>query len=409
MDRWRATSVARNPATPGATRTPVSCKPSLICFSHLRWDFVFQRPQHLMTRAAHEWQVFYWEEPLFVEPTSVEYAASLDVRAMPSGVTVLTPRLPHGMDQQAIIRIQRSMLDGMLSQHLIKDPLLWYYTAQALPFSFHTISSVVVYDCMDELSAFLGADPSLPMLERNLLARASVVFTGGFSLYEVKRQQHHNVHSFPSGVDVAHFHPARKNLPEPSDQQRIQHPRLGFYGVIDERLDAPLVAELAALRPDWQIILVGPIVKVDPATLPRAANIHYLGGKSYDELPAYLSGWHVALMPFARNDATRFISPTKTPEYLAAGRPVVSTPIIDVELHYGHVKAVWIASTARAFVTAIEEALRLTRETEGWRGEVDALLAFAGWDSIWQRMTAQIEQVAEHPLGRADLIAAASA
>jgi UDP-galactopyranose mutase len=406
MDQWRATSATQSLAEATAIGTSSTGKPPLICYSHLRWDFVFQRPQHLMTRAARDRPVFYWEEPLFGAPGDAGSAASLDVRATPSGVTVVTPLLPHGMDHRAAVQAQRSLLDRLLIQQRIKDHISWYYTPQALPFSCHTNGAAVVYDCMDELSAFLGADSSLPMLERDLLARASVVFTGGFSLYEVKRQQHSNTHPFPSGVDVAHFSPARQSLPEPPAQRPIPHPRLGFYGVIDERLDAPLLAALAALRPDWQIILIGPIVKIDPATLPRAANIHYLGGKPYNELPAYLSSWDVALMPFARNAATRFISPTKTPEYLAAGRPVVSTPIVDVERHYGHVKAVRIASTAPAFATAIEESLQLAREPERWVGEADALLATAGWDSIWQRMTALIEQATEPALAKADLVGA---
>lgn len=409
MDRWRETSVARNSTITAANSTMSTHKPPLICFSHLRWDFVFQRPQHLMTRAARERQVFYWEEPLFAEPADVASAASLDVRDTPSGVTVLTPLLAHGTDQQSAIRTQRLLLDKMLLQRRIEDNVFWYYTPQALPFSRHATNSTVVYDCMDELSAFLGADAALPMLERDLLARASVVFTGGFSLYEAKRQQHHNVHPLPSGVDVAHFRPARQKLPEPIDQHSIPHPRLGFYGVIDERLDAPLLAELAALRPDWQIVLLGPVVKIDPAILPRAVNIHYLGAKPYNELPAYLSGWDVALMPFARNEATRFISPTKTPEYLAAGRPVVSTPIVDVERHYGHVKAVWIASTAAAFAVAIEEALLFASEPECWQDEVDALLAAASWDSIWQRMTTLIERAADPALARPRPVAARSA
>jgi len=395
MAQWRATSVSHSLAEAAATGTPSVHKPPLICFSHLRWDFVFQRPHHLMTRAARDRLVFYWEEPRFTEPGDAASGAALDVRATPSGVIVVTPVLPHGMDPVSGIRTQGALLDQLLAQHRIADPVSWYYTPQALPFSSHAKSAMVVYDCMDELSAFLGADPSLPMLERDLLARASVVFTGGFSLYEAKRRQHQNAHPFPSGVDVAHFRPARQSLPEPSDQQSIPHPRLGFYGVIDERLDQPLLAELAALRPDWQIILIGPVAKVDPTALPQAANIHYLGSKPYDALPAYLSGWDVALMPFARNDATRFISPTKTPEYLAAGRPVVSTPIVDVVRHYGHAKGVRIAATAPEFAAAVEEALHLAREPDRWRDEVDDLLAAAGWDSIWERMAALIEPAAE--------------
>lgn len=393
----------------GASGAPFSLKPPLICFSHLRWDFVFQRPQHLMTRAAQGRPVFYWEEAIFAKPDDIDAGIRLDARISACGVTVLTPLLPHGMDQHMAIRVQRSLLDEFLAKQHLKDPVFWYYTPQALPFSSHVAPSTVVYDCMDELSAFLGADPSLPMLERQLLARAKTVFTGGFSLYEVKRRQHHNAHAFPSGVDVAHFRPARQHLPEPPDQQPIPHPRLGFYGVIDERLDTALLGELAALRPDWQIILVGPIVKIDPAGLPRATNIHYLGSKPYNELPSYLSGWDVALMPFARNDATRFISPTKTPEYLAAGRPVVSTPIVDVELQYGHAKAVHIAATATEFVAAIQGALDLAHDPEQWLNETDALLATAGWDNIWERMERLIEQAAKPAFAEHDLIPARSA
>jgi UDP-galactopyranose mutase len=299
------------------------------------------------------------------------------------------------MNEAVAMKAQRALLDRLMRTEVITDPVLWYYTPQALGFSDHlTTERPIVYDCMDELAAFLGADPSLPGRERALMDRADIVFTGGFSLYDVKRHQHGNVHPFPSGVDLAHFRPARNGLPEPADQRDIAHPRIGFYGVIDERLDIALLAHLAALRPDWQIVLVGPVAKLDPGMLPRASNIHYLGGKKYAELPAYLAGWDVALMPFARNDATRFISPTKTPEYLAGGRPVVSTPITDVVRHYGHVEAVRIADSAPTFVKAIEDALHLLPDRSSWLAEVDNLLAAASWNGIWSRMTALVDGAA---------------
>jgi UDP-galactopyranose mutase len=284
------------------------------------------------------------------------------------------------------------MLDALLAEQQINSPILWYYTPYALSFTGHLARSLVVYDCMDELSGFLGADAALPLLERELLGQAGVVFTGGYSLYNAKREHHGNVHAFPSGVDVAHFRPARQRLPEPADQQPIPGPRLGFYGVIDERMDRDLLADLAALRPDWHIVLVGPVAKVDPAALPRAANIHYLGGKSYEALPAYLSGWDVALMPFARNEATRFISPTKTPEYLAGGKPVISTPIADVVRHYGGVTGVQIVETAPEFVAAAETAMKLARTPDLWLPAVDEMLAASSWDGIWARMTRLIER-----------------
>jgi len=360
----------------------------------LRWDFVFQRPQHLMSRAARGRRIFFWEEPEWMTPAErADGVPDLRLQTTQHGVTVATPLLRSGMDESSAIQAQRCLLDRLLRTEKITDPVLWYYTPQALPFSNHVVTQrPIVYDCMDELSAFLGADPSLPGRERALLDRADVVFTGGFSLYEVKRHQHGNVYPFPSGVDVAHFRPARRGLPEPADQRSIPHPRVGFYGVIDERLDTGLLAQLATLRPDWQIVLVGPVVKVDPNTLPKAANLHYLGGKNYTELPAYLGGWDVALMPFARNDATRFISPTKTPEYLAGGKPVVSTPITDVVRHYGRAKAVRIAESAPDFVAAIEDALRLSREPQAWLAEADEMLSAASWSGIWSRMMALVER-----------------
>jgi UDP-galactopyranose mutase len=381
----------------------------LVCFSHLRWNFVFQRPQHLMSRAALTRPVYFWEEPVLEECSEER----LELQTSREGVILAIPHLLASLSEAEIEAAQRRLLDELLRKRSITDPWLWYYTPQALPFSSHLRSGVIVYDCMDELSAFRGAHPLLPMWERELLGRADLVFTGGFSLYEVKRQQHQAVHPLPSGVDLEHFRQARAGLPEPADQFAIPHPRLGFYGVIDERLDLDLLGGLADARPDWQFVIVGPVVKVDPAALPHRANIHYLGGKTYDELPVYLAGWDVAILPFVRDESTRFISPTKTPEYLAAGRPVVSTPIVDVVRHYGRSRAVGIAGTVREFVAATEHALALGAGETRWIDETDALLATSSWDDIWARMDALMTEhaalraapiIAAMPLSRRALI-----
>jgi UDP-galactopyranose mutase len=246
---------------------------------------------------------------------------------------------------------------------------------------------------MDELSLFKGANPQLREFERELLGLADLVFTGGPSLYEAKRTQHHNVHLFPSSIDAHHFGQARQPQPEPADQAPIPHPRLGYFGVIDERVDLALVAQLAASRPDWHMVLVGPVVKIDPATLPQAANLHYLGQKPYEQLPQYLSGWDVALMPFAHNEATRFISPTKTPEYLAGGRPVVSTSIRDVVRPYGERRLVRIADTANATAAAIEVILDEPDEVRrAWLARVDEFLKDNSWDRTWAEMDSLLEQ-----------------
>jgi UDP-galactopyranose mutase len=254
----------------------------------------------------------------------------------------------------------------------------------AVPFTNHLTACAIVYDCMDELSAFAHAPAALKRNESELLRRAHLVFTGGQSLYEAKRDAHPNVHAFPSSVDVAHFAQARQITTDPPDQASIARPRLGFFGVIDERMDIDLVAGVAAARPDWQLVMLGPVVKIDPAVLPRPGNVHYLGAKKYDELPRYIAGWDVALLPFARNDATRYISPTKTPEYMAAGKPVVSTSIRDVVRPYGQQGLVRIADTVDTFVAACEAAL--AEDAAVRRREADAFLRQTSWDGTWARM-----------------------
>ena len=359
---------------------------TIVCFSHLRWDFVFQRPQHLMSRFARSGLVIYWEEPRF-EPG---VQATLQLRVAPDhGVTVATPVLAEGLapaDQTAQLR---SLLDELVAHRPGAELVRWYYTPMMLEFSRHLAAGCTVYDCMDELANFRFAPPQLMQLERELLAEADVVFTGGHSLYEAKRDRHANIHPFPSSVDGSHFARARAAQPDPVDQAAAPHPRLGFYGVIDERMDLGLLDAIAAAHPEWSLIMVGPVVKIDPAELPRRPNIHYLGGKSYDELPPYLAGWDVALMPFAINESTRFISPTKTPEYLAGGKPVVSTPITDVKRHYGALQGVAIADGPEAFIAACEQALALPRQGT-WLAGVDAALADLSWDRTQAQMASHV-------------------
>ncbi|PZO67507.1 MAG: UDP-galactopyranose mutase [Paracoccus denitrificans] len=357
--------------------------PTIICFSHLRWDFVHQRPQHLLGRFAKTHRVFFWEEMI---PTD-HVAPYLEFHAFP-GTTVqsIRPRIPHWWSPADQTTALQGLLDQMMSLAGVVDPILWFYTPMMWPIARHVGAAAVIYDCMDELSAFRFAPPELGQLEAELMAAADLVTTGGWSIWEAKRAQHDNIHPFPSAVDAAHFAQARGEVEEPADQAGLPHPRLGFYGVIDERLDLSLIAALAAARPDWAIVMVGPVVKVDPADLPKAANLHWLGQKSYDDLPAYLSGWDVALMPFANNDATRFISPTKTPEYLAGGVPVVSTPVRDVVRHYGDLDAVHIADGTAAFVSACEAAVQQSKSGDAWRAQADAELADKSWNRTQARM-----------------------
>lgn len=347
-----------------------------------------------MSRFASQGSVLFWEEPLF-SPDSAE--PSLQVRTcLDTGVVVATPIMPAGLDPERHHAALKRLLTAQVSQH--QGPILrWYYTPMMLPFSEHLSAECVVYDCMDELANFKNAPPQLVPLEDRLLEQADLVFTGGFSLFEAKQNRHPNIHPFPSSVEVAHFAKARDAGADPADQVGLGRPRLGFYGVVDERMDLELIAALADARPTWSIVIVGPVVKISEADLPRRANLHYLGGKTYAELPDYLRGWDVALMPFAINASTRFISPTKTPEYLAAGCPVVSTPITDVVRHYGHVTGVEIADTAEAFVAACDAALGLRHSDASWREGVDALLS----ENSWDRTFAQMRQLIDAAIGSA--------
>jgi len=362
--------------------------PDLICLSHLRWNFVYQRPQHLLSRFAQGRRVFFVEEPV-LGPDST---ARLDVKLDKSGVWVAVPHLPEGISPEAAIAAQQQLLDGLMAKYEIHAYLCWYYTPMALAFTQHLQPLVTIYDCMDELSAFAGASPALKQYEAQLFQRADLIFTGGQSLYEAKRNQHPNVYAFPSSVDVAHFGQARRISEEPADQASIPHPRLGFFGVIDERMDIELLAGIAAARPDWHLVIIGPVVKIDPAVLPQRDNIHYLGSKDYQELPNYLAGWDLAMLPFAHNESTRFISPTKTPEYLAAGRPVVSTSIRDVVRPYGEEGMVRIADTVDAFVAAAESAMLEDTPASGWLQRVDAFLERISWDRTWASMLKLMEE-----------------
>ena len=330
----------------------------IVVFSHLRWDFVFQRPQQILSRLAARRRILYVEEPV----DGRDQPDGWELTRPSTNVMVARPRLADLAQRtpEDVAATSATLLRRLLRAEEMIYPVAWLYTPMAMPLLDAVNPALVVYDCMDQLSLFLGAPPELCRLEAALLERADLVFTGGVSLYEAKRERHPRVFCFPSSVDVRHFAQARpgaRAVREPAEQAALPRPRLGFFGVIDERLDLEVLDAMARSHPEWQIVMVGPTVKIDPATLPKRPNIHYLGQRPYEQLPAYLSGWDVCLLPFARNDATRFISPTKTLEYMAAERPIVSTPIQDVVNTYGDI--VYLAGAAGG--------LRRRRASAPWR------------------------------------------
>jgi hypothetical protein len=339
-----------------------------------------------MSRFARNRRVFFFEEPVFdnVQPHLRSWTCPR------TGVRVNTPVLPHGLDRLQIADFQKGFLKSMLEQNGLAAYVAWYYTPMAREFSSVLLPELTVYDCMDELSAFAGAPAAMRSNEENLFLQTDLVFTGGASLFESKRKQHSSVHLFPSSVDVAHFSRARAITNDPEEQSILPYPRLGYAGVIDERMDLELLRQVAIERPYWQIILLGPVVKINPASLPSASNIHYFGMKKYADLPAYLAGWQIGMLPFAMNDSTRFISPTKTPEYLAAGLQVVSTPIRDVITPYGDLALARIAYHPSEFIRAADSLLESPPSME-FRARVAQFLSHSSWDKTWSDMNNLIE------------------
>lgn len=351
---------------------------TLVVFSHLRWNFVYQRPQHLLSRLAQRWRVIFIEEPVLKAGQNEleRFDPAANVQVWRPHVTGDAP----GFHDDHLPALQRMVGDAMAEEG-VSDYWVWFYTPMALPLATELAPRGIVYDCMDELTLFKHAPRQLVQRENALFKMADLVFTGGRSLYNAKRHRHPDVHCFPSSVDAKHFSKA--------DEHRllagIARPRLGYCGVIDERVNLELVAGMALRHPEWQIVMVGPVVKIDPATLPQCPNIHWLGQQSYDDLPGLISGWDVCLLPFALNDATRFISPTKTLEYMACGRPSVSTSIRDVVEPYGHLVA--IADTAEDYTAACEAILRRSPEEQAEHAKALAeIVARTSWDATANAM-----------------------
>jgi glycosyltransferase involved in cell wall biosynthesis len=381
---------------------PAGLRPTLLVFSHLRFGFVYQRPQHLMSRLAAHWDVLFVEEPV-----ADAEAPRLEAHSPCPGVTVLLPRLPlpaAGFHDEHLAALSTLLADE-LARRAVRHPVVWLYTPMALPLALTVEPSCLVYDCMDELSAFQDAPRQLQQRERALLERADVVFTGGPSLFEARSGRHPNLHCVPSSVDAAHFAPSSLQ-PDSEEarraealQGRLARPRLGFFGVIDERLDRVLVTQLADRHPEWQLVMVGPVVKIDPATLPQRPNLHWLGMQPYAQLPYLLAGWDLCLLPFARNEATRFISPTKTLEYMAGEKPVVSTAIPDVASLYGH--AVEVADGEDDFIAACEKVLHESRAARCQRlVEMLTTVSCHSWDRSAATMHALVLEARERRAAR---------
>jgi glycosyltransferase involved in cell wall biosynthesis len=357
----------------------------LIVFSQLRWQSVTQRPHHIMLRLARDYRILFIEEP--AAPSDVYAAGHNRVENVAANITVMTPHM-HWRDWPSMSREYVSILHDHVSN--ISECIGWFYSPVYVGIFESVNFRIVIYDCMDELSAFKDASPQLPEFEKVLLKKAHIVFTGGKSLFEAKTRLHHNVSCFPSSVDQAHFSRAKNTDLELPNDLPSGRPIVGYYGVIDERIDLGLIAHVSDAMPHVNFIMIGPFAKIDPGSISHPSNVHYLGKKDYAELPAYLKGFNVAMMPFALNESTKFISPTKTLEFMAAGKPVVSTPIYDVVRDYSD--CVSIARNAEDFVAAIRDFLEESPASRSSReARYDLILRKTSWDSTVESMLEKIQ------------------
>jgi hypothetical protein len=354
---------------------------TLLCFSHIKWESVFQRPQHLMSYAAKKWRVFYIEEPEF-EETTTEPELSIKELKKHKNLYVVNPKLPHAISKNDANKVMQDLLSKLCYDHKVENFGIWYYSVTSIHYTTGLYPRVVVYDCTRPIRA---EQHVLIDTENELISQTDLVFTNGKTLYEAKQNWHPQVYDFPSSIDKEHFMQARIELPEPSDQEEILYPRLGLYGAIDECFDVELLRALSAHRPDWQFVLAGPIVGIDEDTLPKAENIHYLGEKPYQELPSYISGWNVALLLISTEKAAQAHAPTRTPEYLAAFKPIVSTSVPDIISPYYEMGLVNIANDVFEFEAAIESALSFNKRKE-WKKTIDEFLKTHSWDVTWQQM-----------------------
>ncbi|GAB3512776.1 glycosyltransferase family protein [Emticicia fontis] len=354
---------------------------TLLCFSPIKWESVFQRPQHLMSHAAKKWRVFYIEDPSFEEKIKEPELGIKELKKH-KNLLVVSPKLSKDLSKKDTDKIMQELLARLCADYKILNYGTWYYSPTVIQYTSELYPRVVVYDCCTPIRS---TQPALIDIENELISQSDLVFTNGKSLYEAKQNWHPQVYNFPSSIDKEHFMQARIELPEPADQEEILLPRLGLYGAIDECFDVELLRALSDRRPDWQFVLIGPIVGIDEDKLPKAENIHYLGTKSYQEMPSYISGWNAALLLVSTSIASQAHIPTRTPEYLAAFKPIISTPVPDIISPYQEMGLVNTAENVFEFETAIEEVLLHDKRKE-WKKNIDEFLKTHSWDITWQQM-----------------------
>jgi glycosyltransferase involved in cell wall biosynthesis len=374
----------------------------IIVHCHLRWEGVWQRPQQFLSRLSKRHEILFVEGPLLHDSNEPPHYTLKSAPEHPA-ITIMQTHFPSSRFQdgqwvdEKRLELLKEALNGPLKGKFNR-PIQWFYDPMAAPAHMGKVNDIaIVYDCMDELSQFRFAPPEIITRERQLLANADVVFAGGRKMCESKSRYNRNCHFYGCGVDVKHF--SRARLPETQIPEDVSFGEgqlvLGYFGVVDERLDYDLIAKLADANASWHIAMIGPTCKVDPAALPQRPNIHWLGRREYAQLPEYTKGFDVSLMPFALNEATEYINPTKALEYMATGRPIVSTAVPDVVSNFNTV--VKIARTPEEFVEMCSTECLEPDEAAVARGI--QMAADNQWDSIVQKLEGHIDDALKKKTG----------
>ncbi|RYD58215.1 MAG: glycosyltransferase family 1 protein [Sphingobacteriales bacterium] len=371
----------------GRTEDGTFLPSNIICFSPIRWNQKDQRPQQIMRRLSQYSMVHFIEEPVY-DATE----AYLSHTVVAEHIHVFTPHLPGGISEEKCQTLQRALLDQFMRDCNFADYTFWYATPVAFAYSKHYCPSVIVYDCLEDIWSLKLPAEKLHDLEQQLLDRADLVFTSSHTQYWNKKDRNNNVHLLPATIDRAHFDCARGKVSEAEEQEHIPYPRLGYMGIVDDRLDTQLLADIADTRPDWHIVLVGPTAKMNAAQLPQRANIHYLGNKPYADLPSYLTGWTAAIMPIQEKSHMTSGLSFKTAECLAAGLPVIATPVKAIAAQYEKENLVMKANSAAEFVAATEAILFDGAADRSWMERVNNFLDMSSRDAVTNEILNRLKE-----------------
>jgi glycosyltransferase involved in cell wall biosynthesis len=358
----------------------------IICFAH-DWGGDPTSKTHIMRLLAKKSRVLWVNSIAMRRPVASKsdarrlitklrraFAGCVEVEPNIFVVNPLVLPLPGSALAQRLngVLLERS-LRRTLSKLSFARPILWTFLPTMNRLVGRLGERLLVYHCVDKYSEFSGVPrDAIVAMERDLVKRADLVFTSAARLLEECRPLNPHTHFITHGVDTAHFGRALDpQTPVPDDLAGIRKPVAGFFGLIADWVDLPLIRSLARERPDWSFVLIGKAA-TDLAPLQGLSNVHWLGQKPYTELPGYCRGFDVALIPFVQNELTLRVNPLKLREYLAAGLPVVSTPLPEISRYDGLVR---LATRREEFIGGIEAALAerspelAGRRFEAMRGE----------------------------------------